>query len=143
MATDTRALQRDVERWAERVQTAAVDSVLAELDRRVPRGSGPARGRRLAQTRRVRDRSGGRRLSTTIEYQAPQAAFTDEGTRPHRIQGNPLLVFYWPRAGRTVFLRHANHPGSTKHKGWFSDATDAGHWDRALRLGLSRNAGAL
>src|SRR5688572_20831562 len=33
-------------------------------------------------------------------------------TRPHPIDGNPLLVFFWPKAGRVVFLPHVNHPGS-------------------------------
>ncbi|MGH9093842.1 MAG: hypothetical protein ACRDXE_01640 [Acidimicrobiales bacterium] len=33
-------------------------------------------------------------------------------TQPHRIDGNPLLVFHWPKAGGTVFFRHVNHPGS-------------------------------
>lgn len=31
-------------------------------------------------------------------------------TRPHRIQGNPVLVF--KKGGRTIFARHVNHPGS-------------------------------
>jgi hypothetical protein len=33
-------------------------------------------------------------------------------TRPHLIVGNPLLVFHWAKAGRVVYLRHVNHPGS-------------------------------
>lgn len=33
-------------------------------------------------------------------------------TRPHPIEGNPLLVFDWPKAGGVVYLRHVNHPGS-------------------------------
>lgn len=33
-------------------------------------------------------------------------------TEPHLIQGNPLLVFFWPKVGRTMFLRQVNHPGS-------------------------------
>ncbi len=33
-------------------------------------------------------------------------------TQPHVIQGNPVLVFFWPKVGDTVFLRYVNHPGS-------------------------------
>jgi len=33
-------------------------------------------------------------------------------TRPHPIEGNPLLVFFWPKVGRVVFLPRVNHPGS-------------------------------
>lgn len=33
-------------------------------------------------------------------------------TKPHGIDGNPLLVFFWQKTGRVMFLRHVNHPGS-------------------------------
>ena len=33
-------------------------------------------------------------------------------TKPHVIRGNPLLTFYWPKAGRVMVLRSVNHPGS-------------------------------
>ncbi len=33
-------------------------------------------------------------------------------TQPHVIQGNPVLVFFWPKAGQTMYLRYVNHPGS-------------------------------
>lgn len=46
-----------------------------------------------------------------------RSAYVDIGTnrartRPHGIDGNPLLVFFWPKAGRVMYLRHVNHPGS-------------------------------
>lgn len=34
------------------------------------------------------------------------------GTRPHLIQGNPLLHFYWDKAGGWVTFAHVNHPGT-------------------------------
>lgn len=34
-------------------------------------------------------------------------------TKPHVINGNPLLVFHWPKAGPGLFFfRSVNHPGS-------------------------------
>jgi hypothetical protein len=33
-------------------------------------------------------------------------------TKPHIIMGNPLLVFYWAKAGKVVRFRHVHHPGS-------------------------------
>lgn len=36
-------------------------------------------------------------------------------TDPHMIFGNPLLVFFWARAGRTVHLPYVHHPGSEFH----------------------------
>jgi hypothetical protein len=44
------------------------------------------------------------------------AVYHHEGTRPHRIQGNPLLVFYWPKVGRVVYLRHVDHPGTRANR---------------------------
>ena len=75
-------------------------------------------------------------LSAELIVDTPQARYTDEGTAEHVIEGNPLLVFEWH--GRTVFFRSVNHPGSTKHVGWFSERvlgrwgdTITGAWRRA------------
>lgn len=46
----------------------------------------------------------------------PYALWHHEGTRPHRIQGKPLLVFYWPKAGKVVYLRHVDHPGTKPNR---------------------------
>lgn len=53
------------------------------------------------------------------------ARFHHEGTAPHPIEGNPLLVFFWPKVGRVVFFRHVNHPG-TKPNRYLTDALPAG-----------------
>lgn len=70
-------------------------------------------------------------LSATLDVPTPQAQWCDEGTGPHPIVGNPLLAFEWQ--GRTVIVHSVNHPGSTKHVGWFSQrtVTDA-RWADAL-----------
>lgn len=51
-------------------------------------------------------------VATVInEHEKPRPEWLDEGTPPHRIDGNPLLSFYWPKVGRVVVFRHVNHPG--------------------------------
>ena len=40
----------------------------------------------------------------------PYAVFVDQGSAPHIIQGEPLLVF--EKDGRSVFARKVNHPGN-------------------------------
>jgi hypothetical protein len=48
---------------------------------------------------------------STLKY----AGWMEHGTRPHVIRPKRpggLLVFFWPKAGRTVFLRSVNHPGT-------------------------------
>lgn len=45
-----------------------------------------------------------------VAADAPYAAFVHDGTRPHVIEGNPLLVFQV--GGTTVFARKVNHPGT-------------------------------
>lgn len=51
----------------------------------------------------------------------PIARMHHEGTRPHRIEGNPILAFFWPKAagganqGR-MFLRYVNHPGTRPNR---------------------------
>lgn len=44
-----------------------------------------------------------------------QVGSTRTQTKPHVIQGNPLLVFHWgpPKGpGKVVYFRKVNHPGS-------------------------------
>lgn len=45
-----------------------------------------------------------------IEFYADHAIFAHEPTKPHRIQGNPILAF--AHGGTTVFARYVNHPGT-------------------------------
>lgn len=72
----------------------------------------------------------GVRLANRTEQ--PRPAWIDQGTPPHEIQGRPLLVFYWPKAGRVVFLRRVQHPGYGGSR--FVDRTlrDAGWWRGVL-----------
>lgn len=52
------------------------------------------------------------------------ALWHHEGTRPHVINGNPFLVFYWPKVGKVVYLRRVNHPGTRPNR-FLVDALDA------------------
>lgn len=45
-----------------------------------------------------------------VTADTPYATFVHEGTRPHVIQGNPLLVFQI--GSTTVFTRRVHHPGT-------------------------------
>lgn len=45
----------------------------------------------------------------------PYSKFVESGTKPHRIEGNPLLKFFWPKVGAWVAFRGVNHPGSKAH----------------------------
>lgn len=64
--------------------------------------------------------------SVEITAGVPHAIFVHRGTRPHPIDGNPLLVFDWPKAGGTVFLRHVNHPGTKPNKFMLEAARSVG-----------------
>jgi len=46
------------------------------------------------------------------------ALWHHEGTRPHviRPRRKPLLVFFWPKAGRVVSFKHVNHPGTKPNR---------------------------
>ena len=74
--------------------------------------------------------------SGTVFSLAAYAGYTDAGTEPHIIQGNPLLYFYWDRVGRFVALPYVNHPG-TQGTQWFNGGDPDGEpmasrWGRAL-----------
>lgn len=51
----------------------------------------------------------------TVVFTSPHALYVEEDTRPHiiRAKNSPVLVFYWGKVGKTVFLPFVNHPGTT------------------------------
>jgi hypothetical protein len=60
--------------------------------------------------------------SATILIDTPQADWTNDGTGPHVIEGNPLLHFEW--GGVSITVRSVQHPGSTKHAGWITNTVE-------------------
>lgn len=60
-----------------------------------------------------------------IRCDADYAEWTDKGSDPHIIQGNPLLAFYWEKVGRDMVLPFVNHPG-TRGTQWFNSGEDGG-----------------
>ena len=128
MASMSSLLDNIRERGSE-IHRDAVAVMADELDSQVPVKTGELRSSQQVKASLSR----GQVLSSTIEYPSDVASFLEDGTRPHLITGNPLLVFFWPRVGRVVFFRHVNHPGSTKRKGWFSKIMRRPVWTRALK----------
>jgi hypothetical protein len=53
-----------------------------------------------------------KRIKMTEHGPSVEVGTNTTKTEPHPIDGNPLLVFDWPKAGGVVYLRHVNHPGS-------------------------------
>lgn len=53
-----------------------------------------------------------KRMVMTDEGPKVQVGSDHTRTQPHVIQGNPLLRFHWAKAGRVVYFRKVNHPGS-------------------------------
>lgn len=111
---DTSATKARLEKWAQRVFFDAAQSMADKDTRDVPRDTGA-----LAQTRRLQINETA--YTASVEYPGDLPNWLEDGTGPHRIDGNPLLAFNWPKAGGVVFLRHVNHPGSRKQVGWFTN----------------------
>ena len=46
---------------------------------------------------------------------AEQGKWVIGGTRPHSIEpvAAPMLAFFWPKVGRSVYKKHVNHPGNS------------------------------
>jgi hypothetical protein len=76
----------------------------------------------------------GSQARVVLEATTPQAAWTDQGTRPHVIR--PVraraLVFFWPVVGRVVRFAKVNHPGF-KGTRWFTNVV-AGWPETGQRL---------
>lgn len=126
MGIDTATLIRDVELWSLEVFAEAIEILLDQLDDAVPVGpdrdrTGPA----LRDTLEVRVGVN----TATISYLAEHASFTDEGTDPHRIEGNPLLAFEID--GTTVIVHFVDHPG-TEGTHWWTDIMSDANWADVL-----------
>lgn len=97
-----------------------VDSAGHALERDIA-GSAPVVTGEFSQSGQVDSSDFGTGARATVTFTAEHASFLDEGTGPHRIEGNPLLAF--DVGGQTIVVRSVNHPGSVKHKGIISDRT--------------------
>lgn len=128
---------------------SAVEAELRLLDAVVPIGDGPGHagegGQRLVDSRQVESNGP---LSTTIRYPGVVANYLDAGTGPHiiRPRAGRALAFVWPggppalaanRAQSFFVLDHVNHPGSTKHVGWWSRYVAEDVWARLLADALA------
>lgn len=139
MAVDTGPLKAKVEGWAVTSHRRAVEDVLGQLDDVVPRGSGPRSGSTpLANSRRVTIDP----LSASVAY-PPLGRLLNTGTRPHVIRARRarVLSFVWPTGPRALasnpatarfYFPQVNHPGSTKHRGWWDGVVNDRRWGVAL-----------
>lgn len=132
MPVDVSALRAELENRGNRAFVRASNQAFDELIDRAPYRDGELvdSGRLLSEVG-----AGGDTYSGRIEFTAPQALWTDEGTRPHEIEGNPWLVF--EVGGETIFVkspRVVNHPG-TPRTGWFSDYLTDDGWAQLCQQG--------
>lgn len=137
MSADTRQLSGAIRRWSLDVHSSALDSMPELMRPYARRKSGELqgsirheRGRTVITPSSVR----GRIIAPVI-----QARTTDQGSPPHEIRpkrAGGLLVFYWPKVGRTVFLPRVSHPGN-RPMPWWRRALNA-TWGPSLRYAATR-----
>jgi hypothetical protein len=134
---DANALRVKLIRRSEQATERASAIAETEVARAAPARSNPSSvGPRTFRRRRL---SGSPHVAWSIEATAPQADYTEKGTRPHVIRPRKVggvLVFFLPQAGRTVFARSVNHPGNPARP-WFAPTLKAG-WEGWLRRGLDQ-----
>lgn len=111
VTTNQAEMQRVFVRFADADAKARATKVLKAARQEAPVGkTGELRaGLKMEQSRDVKGQwaSGYDVIST-----APHSLFVIKGTRPHKITGNPLLGFFWPKVGAFVVFRSVNHPGT-------------------------------
>lgn len=105
-----------------------IPRVAAAVDRGIT-ARAPVDTGKLRASIKVDDRTGGNSVKIVVEVTDPEAAkyglFNDTGTKPHKIVARNAKVL---TDGANFFGKEVNHPGSTKNKGWWSDAP----WDEWL-----------
>ena len=126
---------------------AIVDLVRSRLEPELPaigeRIADRVRGRAPVASGELRDSIGSRPasgLAVTVFAEVDHARPLDTGTRPHQIvatRSHGFLsdggdFFAAPKRGATKAV--VDHPGSTKHQGWWTDAP----WDDWVREEVDR-----
>lgn len=108
------------------INRATLKKIMVKASQDATKRAGDVTARRVRSliTSRGRVRTGAWRRSIKVRrispYRVevysdlPYSNFQEEGTRPHVIKPRRMggvLVFEWPKAGGTVYLRRVNHPG--------------------------------
>lgn len=103
--------QRVFVRFADADAKKRAEKVLAVAKVEAPVGKTGAlrRGLTLSQSRDARGRWS---TGYDVTSNAPHSLFVIKGTRPHKIEGKPLLAFFWPKVGKFMILPSVNHPGT-------------------------------
>jgi len=117
---------------AQDVVEAAQQQILDDLDEVVPVDTGE-----LRDSRSVEYRDGTRSSGFMVTYTAPQGVWTDLGTSPHEIHGNPFLAFDW--GGERVIVRSVQHPGN-QGTFWWTNIMNLDWWRLTLEH-AARNVG--
>lgn len=135
MATDTTALKAAISDWVNRGCDQALSMLEDDLNPPVGSGddphSGQLRDSKVELPISTVDESGGEWRSS-LAYTAEYASFTDEGSDPHTIEGNPLLAFNWPAVGKFMIVHSVQHPGSSGTR-WWSDKMTPDNWAQMLQ----------
>ncbi len=117
MGVDISDLLSETEAWVAAGAEAAADGWGDELA--VPVDTGALQGSQQSGG------GGGFVWTGFLAFTADYASYTDEGSSPHEITGNPLLAF--EMGGQTVVVHSVQHPG-TAGTGWFEDAVTDDEW---------------
>lgn len=139
MAVDVDELKASITDWASKGAGQALDDLRQGTHDRCPFGVSEDGGTgqpHLLDTEEAIVTAEGEQWTGTLAYTAEHASYLDEGSEPHLIEGNPLLSFMWN--GQRVIVHSVQHPGSTIHKGWFSDVTGEDDWANVLSDALDK-----
>lgn len=135
MGADATALRRIVGDYARDVFVRASENFLDSIEVQAPIVSGELR--RSGELTPVLTL--GTRWLRELRFTAPQAEWTDKGTKPHtiRVKNARALVFFWPKAPAelggpgTYFFLKVNHPGNPAQL-WFSGNVTDRTWADAV-----------
>ncbi len=135
MAVDTTALKSAIADWVNRGCEQGLAMLRDDINAPIGTADDPHQGM-LRDSEQVLpistvDVDGGEWRSS-LAYTAAYASFTDEGSDPHTIEGNPLLAFNWPKVGKVMILHSVQHPG-TQGTRWWSNSVNPDHWAEILQ----------
>src|SRR5262245_6305040 len=137
LVTAVRKLARDAGTLAARERFDAVrkDTPVSKPHAKDP---SPRRGGTLRGAWKLTSSHGSTGSTFTLSNPTEYASFQESGTGPHPIRPRRpggFLVFYWPKVGAVVFLRHVNHPGNPPLY-FVKNNLNRGQWVVELKLAV-------
>lgn len=133
MSVDSTALRRAVGQYHRRVFDSAAEAMLVDAE-----AAAPVDTRATVRSGKVVDREQTDVAQRArLRFNTPQAAYTNDGTRPHVIRPRNRKALAFTVGGRRIVVTKVNHPGNQATH-WFDLTVTDRRWETNCQRAASQ-----